>query len=75
MGTAVLSTLAASAASSYVAGKAPSAALAAHAAVDGYVTAFWWSAGIFAIGAIVCGLLLRAGAPQQVASAEPVLVH
>ena len=75
MGTALLSTLASSAASGYVAGKAPSAALAAGAAVHGYVTAFWWSAGIFAVGAIVCGLLLRAGAPQRAASAEPVLVH
>jgi EmrB/QacA subfamily drug resistance transporter len=75
MGTALLSTLAASAASSYAAGQAPSAALAAHAAVHGYVTAFWWSAGIFAVGAIVCGLLLRGGAPQHAPSAEPVLAH
>jgi EmrB/QacA subfamily drug resistance transporter len=75
MGTALLSTLAASAASSYAAANAPSAALAANAAVHGYVTAFWWSAGIFAVGAIVCGLLLRAGAPQQAPNAEPVLVH
>src|SRR5687768_4611231 len=28
-------------------------------AVDGYVTAFWWAAGIFALGALVCGALLR----------------
>jgi hypothetical protein len=75
MGTALLSTLASSAASSYVAGKAPSAALATHAAVHGYVTAFWWSAGIFAVGAIVCGLLLRGGAPEHAPNAEPVLVH
>jgi EmrB/QacA subfamily drug resistance transporter len=75
MGTALLSTLAASAASGYVAGKAPSAALAGQAAVHGYVTAFWWSAGIFAIGAIVCGLLLRPGAPEVEPGAEPVLVH
>jgi EmrB/QacA subfamily drug resistance transporter len=75
MGTALLSTLASSAASSYVVGKAPSADLAAQAAVHGYVAAFWWSAGIFAVGAIVCGLLLRAGAPQLAPGAEPVLVH
>ena len=75
MGTALLSTLAASAATSFAAGKAPSATLAAQAAVHGYVTAFWWSAGIFAVGAIACGLLLRGGAPAVQPSAEPVLVH
>jgi EmrB/QacA subfamily drug resistance transporter len=75
MGTALLSTFASSAATSYLAGKAPSASLAAQAAVHGYTTAFWWSAAIFAVGAIVCGLLLRSGAPRLEPSAEPVLVH
>jgi EmrB/QacA subfamily drug resistance transporter len=75
MGTALLSTLASSAAASYLAGKAPSPSLAAQAAVHGYTSAFWWSAAIFAVGAIVCGLLLRAGAPRYEVSAEPVLVH
>jgi EmrB/QacA subfamily drug resistance transporter len=75
MGTALLSTLASSAAASYVTGKPPDASLAAQAAVHGYTTAFWWSAAIFAIGAIVCGLLLRGGAPRYEPSAEPALVH
>jgi hypothetical protein len=75
MGTALLSTLASSAAASFVAGKAPSASLAAHAAVHGYTTAFWWSAAIFAVGAIVCGLLLRGGAPRYEPTTEPVLAH
>jgi EmrB/QacA subfamily drug resistance transporter len=75
MGTALLSTLASSAATSFVMGKAPSASLAADAAVHGYTTAFWWSAAIFAVGAIVCGLLLRGGAPRYEPTAEPVLVH
>jgi EmrB/QacA subfamily drug resistance transporter len=75
MGTALLSTLASSAAASYLTSKPPDASLAAQAAVHGYTTAFWWSAGIFAIGAIVCGLLLRGGAPRYEPSAEPVLVH
>jgi EmrB/QacA subfamily drug resistance transporter len=75
MGTALLSTFASSAAASFVAGKAPSASLAAQAAVHGYTTAFWWSAGIFAVGAIVCGLLLRGGAPRYEPVAEPVLAH
>jgi EmrB/QacA subfamily drug resistance transporter len=75
MGTALLSTLASSAAASYLTSKPPDASLAAQAAVHGYTTAFWWSAGIFAVGAIVCGLLLRGGAPRYEPSAEPLLVH
>jgi EmrB/QacA subfamily drug resistance transporter len=76
VGTALLSTLAASAASGFMAGKAPRPTVAASAAVHGYTTAFWWSAAIFAIGAVVCGLLLKPGA-QQVPdpAAEPVLAH
>ena len=35
------------------------AAAAAQATVHGYTVAFWWAAAIFAVGAIVCGLLLR----------------
>ena len=31
------------------------------ALVHGYDTAFWWTAGIFAVGAIICGTLLRRG--------------
>lgn len=47
----------------------------AQAAVHGYTTAFWWSAAIFAAGAIVCGLLIRPGTPQVDPAAEPVLAH
>jgi EmrB/QacA subfamily drug resistance transporter len=81
IGTALLSTLAASATSAFVAshataaGSAAQAGVAAQAAVHGYVTAFWWSAAIFAAGAIVCGLLLRSGAPQVEAAAEPAFAH
>jgi len=75
LGTALLSTLAASAASSFAAGQAPTPSLAAEAAVHGYTTAFWWSAGIFAVGAIVAGLMFRSGAPQVDPAAEPVVAH
>jgi len=34
-----------------------SAALAGLAEVHGYVTAFWWAAGIFAAGAVIAALL------------------
>jgi Na+/melibiose symporter-like transporter len=75
LGTALLSTLSASAASSYLAGKDATAELAANAAVHGYTTAFWWAAAIFAAGALVSALLLRSGAPQLEPGAQPVLVH
>jgi hypothetical protein len=70
MGTALLNTMAASATASYltshlssstvVAGH-PSPALTQLALVHGYTTAFWWCAGIFAGGAVICGTLLRRG--------------
>jgi hypothetical protein len=31
------------------------------AVLHGYTTAFWWSAGILAAGAVICGTLLRRG--------------
>jgi predicted MFS family arabinose efflux permease len=76
IGTALLSTLAASATSSYLAGTHASANLAARAAVHGYTTAFWWSAGIFAAGALITGLLvhgnLREPAPRAQSAAQPL---
>jgi EmrB/QacA subfamily drug resistance transporter len=75
IGTALLSTLAASATSSYAASHATATDAMAQAAVHGYTTAFWWSAAIFAAGAIVAGLLIRPGTPQVDPAAEPVLAH
>jgi hypothetical protein len=73
LGTALFSTLSASAATSYLAGKQPNAAVVAQATVHGYTTAFWCSAAIFAAGAIVCGLVLRSGAPAAQPEASPAL--
>jgi EmrB/QacA subfamily drug resistance transporter len=67
LGTALLSTLAATAASTYLAAQQPTTNLLTHAAVHGYTTAFWWAAGIFAVGALLTGLLLR-GRTRQVAT-------
>jgi predicted MFS family arabinose efflux permease len=75
LGTALLSTIAASATASYLAGSRPTAALAAQAAVHGYTTAFAWSAAIFAAGAIVAAVLYPRGVPALDPAAEPVLVH
>ncbi len=66
IGTALLSTIAASAVSGF-------AGAPAEAAVHGYTTAFWWAAGIFALGAVLCGLLLRPGLAAFETAAEPVL--
>jgi EmrB/QacA subfamily drug resistance transporter len=74
IGTALLSTIAANAATSFLAGKTPSQQLLAEAAVHSYTTAFGWAAGIFAFGAVVCGLLLRPGVPV-IDSDAPAAVH
>jgi MFS family permease len=77
IGTALLSTLAASATTSYAAAQRPAADLAAQAAVHGYTTAFTWSAAIFALGALASWLLLpnRTPAPVPDTPAEPAFAH
>ncbi len=77
IGTALLSTLAGNAAVSFMAGKAPSPQLAAEAAVHSYTTAFVWGGWIFVAGAVICGLLLRSGAPARAPEGAdtPVAVH
>jgi EmrB/QacA subfamily drug resistance transporter len=57
IGTALLSTMAVSATSDYLA--ANGSQHVQQAAVEGYTTAFWWAAAIFFIGALATGSLLR----------------
>jgi len=71
IGVALLSTVSANAVTAFAAGQAPSQALLAQAAVHGYTTAFWWSAGIFAAGAVITALLLESGAPAHDPHGEP----
>ncbi|MCS5715149.1 DHA2 family efflux MFS transporter permease subunit [Herbiconiux sp. CPCC 205716] len=60
IGTALLNTLAATAAANYVADNLPATAeVAAQAAVHSYATAYWWGAGFFAVGAVIAALLFR----------------
>jgi EmrB/QacA subfamily drug resistance transporter len=73
IGTALLSTLAADAATSFLAGKTPSQQLLAEASIHSYTTAFVWSAAIFAVGAVVSGLLLRPGVPSIDPDAAPAI--
>ena len=67
IGTSFLNTIFASAVTSYVAAHAALARLLGRqsltglALAHGYDTAFWWTAGIFAGGAVICGSLLRRG--------------
>jgi len=64
IGTALLNTIAASAATSFLASHLrgrPAPQLIQLAAIHGYTTVFWWCAGIFAAGAVICGALLRPG--------------
>jgi EmrB/QacA subfamily drug resistance transporter len=63
LGTALLSTIAASATAGYLSGR-PTAAEVAQATVHGYTTAFWCGVAIFAVGAVASCLLLRSGAPR-----------
>ncbi|MFF4958176.1 MFS transporter [Streptomyces sp. NPDC001222] len=74
IGTALLNTLAASAATDYLAGRdATSRLVRAQATMESYTTAFEWSAGLFAAGAVVAFLLYRAGTQQPAAEGAPVV--
>jgi EmrB/QacA subfamily drug resistance transporter len=86
IGTSLLNTLATSATASYLTAHItpatlvhgrPNLQLTELALVHGYHTAFWWSAGFLASGAVICGALLRRGplarsdAAAQPAAAKP----
>ncbi|MFB2583743.1 MFS transporter [Herbiconiux liukaitaii] len=88
IGTALLNTLAATAAANYVASHLPAdATVAAEAAVHSYATAYWWGAGFFAVGAVIAALLFRRkgdgvtvgtalpDAEKTEPAADPVLGH
>jgi hypothetical protein len=61
VGTALLNTLAADAAVSFLVGKAVKPALIQEALLRSYTTAFLWSASIFVAAAIVAALVLKSG--------------
>ena len=76
IGTALLSTLAASATTAALVDHAQSPAAMAAAAVHGYTTAFWWAAAIFAAGALLCTALLSSRTREVAApAAEPAFAH
>ncbi|MCS0498421.1 MFS transporter [Protaetiibacter mangrovi] len=60
IGTALLNTLAATAAADYLAAHVPvTPEIAADAAIHSYATAYWWGAGFFAVGAVMSALVFR----------------
>jgi EmrB/QacA subfamily drug resistance transporter len=61
IGTALLSSFAAGAASDYLAGKAATPLVQAQAALESYQTVFWWSCGLFLLCALVSALMFRSG--------------
>jgi EmrB/QacA subfamily drug resistance transporter len=65
VGTALLSTVAASATTSYLTGLHATAAIVAGADVEGYTAAFRWSAGIFALGALVTAAVFGLRWPRR----------
>ncbi|PXA72770.1 MFS transporter [Cryobacterium arcticum] len=83
IGTALLNTLAATAAADYVAAHLPATAeVAAQAAVNSYAVAYWWGAGFFAVGGIIAALLFRRmghglslANAHTAADADPVVAH
>src|SRR5215218_6436108 len=65
IGTALLSTMAVGATTDYLAANGPQ--LIQRASVEGYTTAFWRAAAIFAAGAIITGTVLRSGVRPETA--------
>jgi EmrB/QacA subfamily drug resistance transporter len=77
IGTSLLNTLAAGAATAYLVGRAVNPASLEAAALHSYTTAFLWTSLIFVAGAVVGGLVLKRGgltalAPEyRVTTADP----
>ena len=70
IGTALLNTVAASAATSYLAGRAPNPANVEAAQLHGYTTVFLWSAVICVGAALITGLVLRPGSLNALLAPE-----
>lgn len=74
IGTALLSTIAASAAGDYLAARTPDRLTVAQSAIESYTTSFTWAAGVFVLGAVVLAVLMPSALPAP-AEGEPVLAH
>ncbi len=74
IGTALLNTLAASAAATYLVGKVVTSATLKASALHSYTTAFLWASGIFVFGAVVAGLVLQKGNLATLAGGDAAVV-
>jgi EmrB/QacA subfamily drug resistance transporter len=70
IGTALLNTLAAGAATSYLVGRVATPATVRAALLHSYTVAFLWSASIFVAGAVVAGLVLQGGGLSALVSED-----
>ncbi|MGI5194098.1 MFS transporter [Streptomyces sp. CA-288835] len=74
LGTALLNTLFSGAVTDYLDGKNPKdPAVLAQAGLEGYSTAYWWSAVFFLAGLVISVILYRRGVPSTDPDAAPVV--
>jgi predicted MFS family arabinose efflux permease len=71
IGTALLNTLAGTAASAYLVGRVLTPATLRAAALHSYTTTFLWASLIFVAGAVVSGLVLKKGNLATLAEGDP----
>ncbi|MEV5839718.1 MFS transporter [Nocardia sp. NPDC052112] len=74
IGTALLSTIAASAATDYLSSHTPGPLAVAQAQIESYTTSFWWATAIFVAGAVITAWLMPNTVPAP-SEGEPVIVH
>jgi EmrB/QacA subfamily drug resistance transporter len=74
IGTALLSSIFASAVSAYMQGRQPAPEVLDAAAVHGYTVAFWVAAGVFAVGAVVVATIMPSVRIEEPAGA-PAVAH
>ncbi|HWS31434.1 MAG TPA: MFS transporter, partial [Actinoplanes sp.] len=75
IGTALLSSFAATAADDYLIGRTLSPLTQAQAALESYHTVFWWSSGFFLLAAVVAALLFRTGPLTVDPNAPRAMAH
>jgi MFS family permease len=76
IGTALLSSIFASALTSYAEGRPRTREVVAEAAVHGYTVAFWVAAGVFVVGAVIVAVVMESiRVPTEQPAGEPALAH
>ncbi|WP_024799560.1 MFS transporter [Nocardia sp. BMG51109] len=74
IGTALLSTIASSAAADYLSTRQPDPGSVAQSMIESYTTSFWWATALFVVGAVLAAVIMPNTAPAA-AEGEPVVVH